>query len=249
MNVHEMIYNFAIHMGRAHDLSASIIESDDRLYWLNQAQLEFVRRRFSNSNLSFEQSQQLKDDLKTLVVADHRITTAQALDSANSNITLQGIYADKATLPSNCMVLLTSRSIIYSLSARQSVISPNRVVLVGQQRTLTGNDVIISVRPNRLANHDQLYQMLEDPFWKPTLVAPIAIQKSNELHVYSTDKFVVSSVKVDYIKPPREMRLDPQTDCELPDFVHDEIVSLAVSLFVANTSTPQTRGGSPAGGN
>lgn len=247
MTVIEMIYNFGIQLGRAHDISGATIQTDDRLYWLNQAQLEFVRKRLSNQNLTFEQGQQAKDDMRILIISNYHIPTVQVLDTNASASLLQGISADKAVLPSDCMFMLTSRSVVRSLASQGSVSS--RVSVENNARVLTGDDIVINVSPNRLVTHDQMYEMLQDPFWKTSVFNPLCSQRGNELHVYTTDEFVVSSVKVDYIKPPREMQLDPLTNCELPDFLHDEIVSMAATLFAANTSTPQTRGGSPAGGN
>jgi hypothetical protein len=93
--------------------------------------------------------------------------------------------------------------------------------------------------------HDDLNDALNDPFNGPSRdEIPYNFGKTSDadgssIYIYP-GIYDITKVRLEYIKKPRRMfyggytYIDgvtyPQTDCELPEIVHNEIVDLAVLL-------------------
>ena len=64
-------------------------------------------------------------------------------------------------------------------------------------------------------------------------------QKSIYYIKYTNDIFIIDSVKITYIRNPRNISLSLGIDCELPEHTHREIVDSAVSSILEGTSDPR----------
>ena len=198
------------------------LDSDDIFYWLNYAQIEWVKGRYNGRNPlggGFEQSQQLIDDLRVLYVKD------VFRDPESNDVVITGYHRDRFTFPDNYFLLISSRS---------------QVALNRHGIAWTGTDVRIASEPfvqtasfNRYAQSDDIFKLLQDPFNTTRAAKPLTTIAGNSLDVYSDDKFLTQQVFLNYLKKPSDITYD--NSCELPEINHTEIVQLAVDLFLQNT--------------
>lgn len=92
---------------------------------------------------------------------------------------------------------------------------------------------------NRWAQLDDVYTMLEDPFNTTRYDSPLTTVRSNSVDIYTSDIFLIDSVKITYIRKPRPISLPLGYDCELPDHTHEEIVAMAVSAILEGQMDPR----------
>jgi hypothetical protein len=92
--------------------------------------------------------------------------------------------------------------------------------------------------PNRLSSSEKISTLLVTPFVKPSAKSPISEVSGNKLTVYGDSSFIVTGVRVDYIKKPRRINLLLAQDCELPEEFHQAICDLTVEYFKVMTVDP-----------
>ena len=81
---------------------------------------------------------------------------------------------------------------------------------------------------------DKLYAILKDPFNRPNNDSHLYSIQEGKIVVYHTNVTVVDSIDISYIRVPTDItRVD---GCELPEFLHYQIVELAVKLFLEKQS-------------
>lgn len=92
--------------------------------------------------------------------------------------------------------------------------------------------------PNRLTPGDKVSTMLDTAFVKPSHLSSISELWGNKLIVHGEDSFIVTEMRIDYIKKPRRMNLSLAQDCELSEDFHMAICDLAVEYIKAMTADP-----------
>lgn len=89
----------------------------------------------------------------------------------------------------------------------------------------------------------QLYinNVLEDPFWTPSVSQPIYYIVGNTIKYPTKGEFIVSGTYLTYVKIPNSMKLgskyiDPtdNIECELPKYAHIKVLAKAVSMVLEN---------------
>ena len=106
------------------------------------------------------------------------------------------------------------------------------------------DQMTIGVYAAKFSQHDDIYKMLGDPFNKTNHKAPLYTITDNKLELYSNDIFIISNVKMLYIRKPATVSLSLQVNCDLPDNVHQEIVDMTVATILGNISDPRYQIGS-----
>lgn len=94
----------------------------------------------------------------------------------------------------------------------------------------------IKYRPCRLIEHDKLYMTLSDECSKADDEYPIVslFTDSNDnfiAKVFATHPGNTTTLIFNYIKKPNKVDIGNNVECDLPDFLHTEIVELAVQKF------------------
>ena len=92
---------------------------------------------------------------------------------------------------------------------------------------------------NKFSQQDDIFALLSDPFNTTKHTAPLTTFRGQAIDIYTNDLFIISSVKITYIRRPREISLSLGVDCELPDHTHQEIVSMTVSSILEEISDPR----------
>lgn len=225
-----------------------ITDSDDILYFLNKAQDNFILDKFSGKRSSaegFEQSQDLIDDLRNVYRKDISINAIYAL----TNASIHGIEVDSIFLPSDYMHLVTARAV--NLVSTE-VSGSERENLEWELSTITdgdGNDYSKRVprsdqawkekrAPIRYSQSQSVYELLDDPFHRPSYKTPLCDINNDRLNVYASPHYIVDKVIINYIRQPIEICLDDgsgnSNTSELPEMLHQEIVERAAMLFLRN---------------
>ena len=92
---------------------------------------------------------------------------------------------------------------------------------------------------NTFIQHDDIFTLLSDPFNKTKRTDPLTTIRGSSIDVYTNDIFIIDSVKITYIRNPRNISLSLGIDCELPDHTHQEIVDMTVSSILEGISDPR----------
>lgn len=101
-------------------------------------------------------------------------------------------------------------------------------------------------RPCRLIEFDKLYMALSDECSKADNEYPIVSLYTNTAgkfigKLFLSDYTHLDNLVFNYIRQPKKVDLATNTDCDLPDYLHTEIVELAVQKFfqsVGSTTKP-----------
>ena len=87
-----------------------------------------------------------------------------------------------------------------------------------------------SIVPNRIVNYTDIDQLVTSAFSKPIIRKPsIVFEEDGKMVVFRDAYTTLEDVYLTYLRMPIEISLD--NDCELPEYMHEEIVALAVDIF------------------
>jgi hypothetical protein len=186
------------------------IDSKDIYYWLNFAQDAFIEARFADGD--FNRTRRVTEDLRPLFVKD------SSQPATYVGEILEGFHCDEATLPADHLFLVAVRAVTLSTSA------PEQTVGVVRSGSSPKTKIV------KIVQSDDVYRLLDDPFHRPQKRSGIGDLTGGEFHVYTDESFVVSSLSFDYIKEPTAISDGAGSD--LPDFVHNDLVTQAVTLFL-----------------
>tara|TARA_R100001015_G_C4626864_1_gene186090 strand:- start:142 stop:1305 length:1164 start_codon:yes stop_codon:yes gene_type:complete len=92
---------------------------------------------------------------------------------------------------------------------------------------------------NRFSQQDDIFTLLSDPFNTTKYTSPLTTIRGRSIDVYTSDIFIIDTVKITYIRQPQEISLSLGIDCELPEHTHQEIVAMTVSSILEAISDPR----------
>lgn len=206
--------------------------SDTTFYWLNQAVVKFVKTRYSGTNAkttSFEQDQKRIDDLRTLVTRKTFTTKDKSVTSLYS----KNEYSIE--LPGNYVFLVGTR---VGILPRTDVYNKH---LSCWNVDNDGNAIMRYVDPIEVT-HDTLDRELENSLSEHHVhycsAKPLKLSRGNRIMFYTDDHYRVDEVQLEYIRTPRAITLvQPFVNyLELPEHTHQEIVKLAVQMYLESTT-------------
>lgn len=241
MNVLDMLYNFRVEFGGfLQGPNAYEPTSDDILYFLNKAQINFVKNNFSGLNErreGFEQSQRVIDELRVFHKKNIEAPTTYA------GISKSGYYIDRANIPSDSMFIIsTASNVIYP----QGTDAINAGIIGSVRELKPGTNVYKEIIvDNDFSQSDDIYSLLSDPFNTTKKTSPLTDINEDYINVYTDKTFFVDKIFINYIREPQKIIfIDKDNggnkDCELPDFVHTKIVEDAVNLLLLSLSKLST---------
>ena len=94
---------------------------------------------------------------------------------------------------------------------------------------------------NRFSQQDDIFALLSDPFNTTKHTSPLTTMRGRSIDIYTSDIFIIDSLKITYIRKPKEISLSLGVNCELPEHTHQEIVSMTVSSILEAISDPRYR--------
>jgi hypothetical protein len=181
---------------------------------LNYAINRYIKEKYLSGPTMAQNIQQVQyraDDLRNLIVS---FTTAYPVTPLSPYT-----HFIKATLPENYMFYIRSDSKIL-----RSAIP----VMTNYEWT-----------PNRVANYDEIDKIVTSPTNKPILRMPVVVFEGQNIMSIHFDRYtVISDVSITYLRVPKLLVLDlydvtkETTECELAIHTHEEIVKLAVAMYI-----------------
>lgn len=209
----------ALEMQIAFELEIAKIDSLDKPltidieYWLNLAQLVFVKNRYSGWNPKkegFEESQSRISDL-TVLLTTTNISTSSDLDYKP--------YDYYAVLPNDYLFAISE-----DVTIRYLNILTNQYITKIQGVTQTTHDKFRNMIDNPLSQHRLHYQEAR----------PLRVFVGNNVQLISDGNYSIPTYHLTYIRMPSDISIFDSTDCELYEQNHSEIVSLAVNMYLEN---------------
>jgi hypothetical protein len=91
----------------------------------------------------------------------------------------------------------------------------------------------------KFAQQDDIFDLLQDPFNKTKITSPLYTILNENLDMYTDNSFVVSSVKITYLKHPAIVNIMSNTNCDLPVHTHQEIVDMTINSLLEAISDPR----------
>lgn len=196
--------------------------TSDIEYWLMAGLDKFIKTRYSGINFKqtgFEQDQKRIDDLRTLVTRkSYQFNT----------------YPEEytVTLPDDYMFTVGETAVIFSYDHCWPV-GPS-----GQPRT-KNTDVLEAT----VENIDRQRQnTLSEYRLHGRSARPLRLYEGNEIHLYTDGNYNIRNYILTYLRTPKRISLtdapfDEYTD--MPAATHNEIVKLAVELYLENKANPR----------
>lgn len=227
-----MFYNFRIELDKFDpDLT---ITSDDIKYFLNKAMLDFIEKRFNGANYTgrgFQQSPQIISELKPLFKVGVETTPYYPGITVPSRFKI-----DRIDLPSDLLYYVSATCEITYVSD-SSHLEINTSGAEDVRQVVSGESSSTKYPIAKPTQADDIYQLLRDPFNKSNLDKVLIDINENNLDIYTNDISFASNVILNYIREPLEINFEgsgagANQDCELPSFVHSDIVELAVRMFL-----------------
>lgn len=87
-----------------------------------------------------------------------------------------------------------------------------------------------SIVPNRIVDYMDIDQLVTSAFSKPIIRKPAIVFEEDDAMVIFRDAYTtLGNVYLTYLRMPADISLTQ--DCELPEYLHEEIVALAVDIF------------------
>tara|TARA_R100000900_G_scaffold142417_1_gene124249 strand:+ start:1188 stop:2312 length:1125 start_codon:yes stop_codon:yes gene_type:complete len=120
----------------------------------------------------------------------------------------------------------------YPLKKTQTAYSEKRVPTSTATLTLESNY-------SKFVQQDDIMNLLGDPFNTTKHTAPLYTVRQDQIDIYTSDIFIIDSVKLTYLRNPREISLSLGISCELPDHTHREIVDMTVSSILESIADPR----------
>ncbi len=226
-----MHYDLSLRLDKLDSLNYDNILSPEKDMYLNRAQLTLVKLKYGNNNSygeGFEQIQKRIEDLKKIVVK-----------SCNNDS-----LCENPILP----LYLDSVKGIYTFNL-DNLTKGKYMIYISSYVTAKKGRCTIDIVPH-ITQHDDLYLSLADNKYKPSfewMYLPIVFSE-NYIYAYTNNEFQLGELFVDYIRYPLDMHygdyndengnLIPQQNCELPDFIHSEILDLAEAYIKKDIESP-----------
>lgn len=201
----QMQYHWGI---LARDTELKDILSDEIFYWINLSIETIIKSIFGpdQSGLNqFELSQKIKDDLQSIIVSSNR-TPITIVDASHYTVTLPTDYWFKVR---------ETAEITYTNCKKQS--------------TVYDTDVVE-------ANMNNIDPMLWNPYSEHILrfgkARPIRLQYNDKMELITDGNYSVTKYVLYYIQKPAVV--SPSVSCNLPSETHEDIVTMAYTLCIAN---------------
>jgi hypothetical protein len=220
MTADKMIYEFELSADKVSSKNAMNLSLPAKLAYLNRGQRSLILTRYggsSNTREAFEENRKRRDELQYITVLDETLPVQKISDS---------VYQADLTKTKHKYLLLVGQ---YGHATKDKC---------HRQR--------ITIKDTRV---DGFMEALNNPFQAPNFRWRRALMRTGEnlLNVY-TDGFVLDALVIDYMRHPRAINVTGWTDldgtqgidvsCELPEMLHDEVVSQAVANFKADLGDP-----------
>lgn len=228
IKVEELLYEIDLKLNRQATLQHQSIPDEDKVIALNNAQMQFILTRLGTNNtyqLGFEAFNKRYEDLQVLVEKpeEHELTMKLVDPKLNK------WEADLRSLEPKYMFYIDA----YVLATKGNC-----------------KDVIISVN-NDLTKHKNIKTLLDSSIYVPSFEyrETFSAIANFSLELFTDGTFDFSKAYVSYLRYPKQIDISGYTkldgslsvtqDCELPDYLKDTLVDLAIEDLAMSTGNQE----------
>lgn len=218
-----LIFDIDLKLNTQASVDHQAIHNENKIIALNQAQIKLIKKKINPNNnyqLGFDSFTKRYEDLQTLVVEYTKLDVNSVGDKLNS------FTADIGDLPSKYFIPIS----IYALADKDCC----------KDRLLNIVDIV---------KHTDLIDLMNDSNWVPNFVyqETVATISGNKIYLYSDpdNTFNITSLYISYLRYPDKIDIEgyfhfdntpsATVNCELPDYLEDELVDLAVQELAMST--------------
>jgi hypothetical protein len=221
MNVNELHYQFKLNVDRVDSLSKPDFNRAEIDFFLNEAQLVFVKQRMSAlsnpKGKGFESTQKRIDDLSTLVIK----------------------------YPTQGPIVPTPHGALTYEVPFSSLAFPYYALISAKVKGHTAPDCLKTIQL-KYVQHDDITEIYRDPFNSPSdefipyTIGRSSASSSSSIYFYTPVGFTPDEVYIEYVKYPSRISIGnytyfdgvtyPAATSELPPHTHNEIVDIASQL-------------------
>jgi len=182
------------------------LDTEEIFAYLNISQLRVMKMKYfptSNINENVKIIQSNVEELRNLIKRD-TVSPGSALTTV--------LHAYPVTLPNDYLHYIRSDSSV----------------------TRTALPVInsASIVPNKVIDYSMVDLVTTHAFNKPILRKPcVVFEESSTMIVYIDTYTTLGDVTFTYLKTPLTIKLGGSNDCELAEYLHEEVVATAVDIF------------------
>ena len=214
----DLIASFELEINKIDD-TINKPHTDDSVYWLNQAEIKFVKERF-NGNLphrtSYEQNEKRTRDLVNLL----REKKYEAVEPTNHTSYDEYQY----TYPTNMMFVLNEDVVISD--------SNNNHEMDTCVFECTADNFMYRIN-NSLTDFHYRYHRAR----------PLRVRTQDGFRLLTDKNYKIKKYTLGYIKVPTEITTEnPYTNyTDFPDYIWPEIVKIAAQMYIENQGDPRYR--------
>lgn len=212
----DLIASFELEINKIDD-TINKPHTDDSVYWLNQAEIKFVKERF-NGNLphrtSYEQNEKRTRDLVNLL----REKKYEAVEPTNHTSYDEYQY----TYPTNMMFVLNEDVVISDSNDNHEM---DTCVF-----ECTADNFMYRIN-NSLTDFHYRYHRAR----------PLRVRTQDGFRLLTDKNYKIKKYTLGYIKVPTEITTEnPYTNyTDFPDYIWPEIVKIAAQMYIENQGDPR----------
>lgn len=224
MNIVEMHYELDVRLNDIQSLNYNNFQAAEKDVYFNRGQIQLINQKYGINNSQgkgFEASQKRIEDLKTLLVKGY----------------------DNPLIPS----LVDSGKFIYRYDLNN--LNKQYLYYISSVLSITKGSCVLNV-PLTIVEHDDIYTSLLDSNYSPSFEWMYVPANFSEhyIYVYTNNEFNLGSLHLDYLRYPSKMyygnyndidgNLLAQADCELPEYLHYELLDVVELLIKMDSQNP-----------
>lgn len=197
--------------------------------WLNSGLEKLIKTRYSGINykgLAYEQDQKRIEDLRNL-----KVTIKLVASGSESSLTNPSYIRYDFELPENYFI--TTGESVTTLpitdSAKKCWIKDNNGVFIPSFAP------VIECTDDNI--DEKLSNSLSDHLFSGIKTRPLRVHNHDIISVYTDGNYSVDSFQLVYLRNPNKIDIHTNpsaTYTDLPEHLHEEIVNLAVQLYLEN---------------
>jgi hypothetical protein len=135
------------------------------------------------------------------------------------------------------IIVVTDNSIDIDVEYVSGTVSTNSVASNKERINVTTG----SENPNRLCDQEDLYDLLNSSFGTTISSSPISTLEKDKIIVFHKQKFIPSTINISYLRKPRKINLSLGQDCDLDEWIQQEIIDNTAKRLAGIVESPNYR--------
>lgn len=224
----ELLYKLDMRLNKKSTLDSQTIPKADKLFVLNEAQIKLVKKKLNTNNiynLGLDSFTKRYEDLQGLVVSFEKQVPVKATKG------YPAYTVSISSLSKDYMFPIEMFGICSKGKCTNRTVPVTRLIKHGDVSTIMNN-----------SNYNPSFEYQET----------VATVSDNIISIYTDSSFSIDEAYISYLRYPQKITLlgvpnidgtsNITQDCELPDYLQDELLDLAVlELAMETENNPQVQ--------